>query len=72
MTCLVIEQMTYRSDGVQNKRRDLWAIDQMVTRSNDYRTNDHRTNDHRTNGHRSDVVAPNQTQAELVVNLQSI
>ena len=56
MTCLVIEQMTYRADGIQSKRRDLWAIDQMVTRSN--RT---RTNDYRTYGHRADVVAPSVT-----------
>ena len=52
MTCLVIEQMTYRADGIQSKRRDLWAIEQMVNRANGTRAN----------GHRADVVAPSKTE----------
>ena len=53
MTCSVIEHMTYRADGIQSKRHDLWAIEQMVNRANGTRANGHRAN-----GNRVDVVAP--------------
>ena len=47
MTCSVIEHMTYRADGIQSKRHDLWAIEQMVNRANGTRAN----------GNKADVVA---------------
>ena len=53
MTCYVIDQLTYRADDILSKRRDLWAIEQMVNRANGTRANDHREN-----GNRADVVAP--------------
>ena len=53
MTCLVIEQITYRADVIQSKRRDLWAIEQMVSRANGTRANGHRAN-----GNRAGVIAP--------------
>ena len=53
MTCSVIEHMTYRADGIQSKRHDLWAIEQMVNR-----TNGTRANGNRANGNRADFVAP--------------
>ena len=40
--------MTYRADVIQSKRRDLWAIEQMVSRANGTRAN----------GNRAGVVAP--------------
>ena len=41
--CLVIEQMTYRADGIQSKWRD--------------RANGTRANGHRAYGNRANVVA---------------
>ena len=53
MTCYVIDQLTYRADEIQGKRRDLLAIERMVNRANGTRANGHRAN-----GIRADVVAP--------------
>ena len=53
ITCLLIEQRTYRADVLQSKRRDLRAIEQMVNRANGTRANGHRAN-----GNRANVVAP--------------
>ena len=69
MTCLITEQKLNNANGprqsyimfieqmtclvIQSKRRDLWAIEQMVSRANGTRANGHRAN-----GNRAGVVAP--------------
>ena len=57
MTCYVIDQLTYRADDMYSKRRDLWAIEQMVNRANT----------HIANGIRADVIAP-----DLIILIQTI
>ena len=45
--------MTYRADGIKNKRCGVWAIEQMANR-----TKGTRENGHRANGNRENSVAP--------------
>ena len=57
----------YRVNDVLSHRSiDLWAIEQMVDK-----TNGTRSNGHRANGNRADVVAPSVLSFELLLSLKS-
>ena len=49
--------MTYRADGIKNKRCSVWAIEQ-ANRANGTKAKGTRENGHRANGNRANGVAP--------------